>query len=739
MKNLHLCFIGLLTLCAPYWTNGQCLTMDVPLENRINKASLIIDGEVIAKKSFIYDKGIYTKNTIKVFRAFKGNVPQTAEITLITLGGQVGDEILVVNPALQVEVGETGMFFMQNWKKDPQFHMAVFDGMGLVSYDLTDRTTSDLFHEYGLINEFITKNFSNYLEVKTFNNPSFEKSGFGRRVNIIINDFTPTTLSAGTDQFVTINGSNFGTTKGNGKVEFRDGNSGGTSWFEAIKYESWFDTLIEVYVPTRAGTGELRVTNDDADRTTTTGDLTVPFANLNATFGDEPNNPYYTQHLQDNGTNNDINWQFNTQFFDSIDAKDGFIRSLETWRCGTLMPWNVTSINTSVSDYEANDGINLVTWDHSNALPTNVLGRCYSRWRGCGATGNRSVYVNELDIVFNINRNWHYGLNNASGGKLDFVSVCAHELGHAHQLGHVIDPAKMMHFSIGANQTKRNLSNGDIDGANLVHTRSVNSICGRTQITLLNPNNCSLVSSEADFAANRTEACLEETIVFSDSTSGAATAWDWNFGAGATPATANGSGPHSVSYSTGGTKDVSLTITTLGGPKTETKVDYLEIANDPRINPKVRFSNWGNNRFRFYVEDGIGNTHKWYIPAQSDTASADTVFIGFSAPGNYTVALLASNECNDTTVFINLTDWTSVDNVDLGKITLFPNPAKNVVNISSTQYQFSNYSIYDLTGKVIQAGELLENKVDLRKITKGVYLFKLHDQKHSISTKLIVQ
>ncbi|GIV43154.1 MAG: hypothetical protein KatS3mg035_0277 [Bacteroidia bacterium] len=50
-----------------------------------------------------------------------------------------------------------------------------------------------------------------------------------------------------------------------------------------------------------------------------------------------------------------------------------------------------------------------------------------------------------------------------------------------------------------------------------------------------------------------------QTITFTDY-SGGATSWSWNFGAGATPATASGKGPHNVTYSTPGTKTVTLTI-----------------------------------------------------------------------------------------------------------------------------------------------------------------------------------
>ena len=723
--------------------SAQCLTLDVSLEKRIQQSNLIIDGQLIRKESFIKDKGIYTKNTIQVFRVFKGQVPSTGLIELITLGGAVGDEVLEVHPSLQLENKQSGMFFLHPWKKNANQYLASFDGMGFVQYDFNTNTAKDLYTPYGDIESIFLPMVMTKIGIETYrevSTPTHLQPTFGRRVAPVVSSFSPLSCPAGADSLLTINGTNFGATRGSSKVQFRDANSGGTTWFDAVEYQSWSDTRIEVFVPSRAGTGTFRISKGFNDTGSSPTTLNIPFSNLNATFGDEPSNPYYTQHTEDNGTNNDFNWQFNTRFFDSTEAKDAFIRSLEIWRCNTFIPWNVLSNTTSISDYEASDNINLVTWDHSNALPSNVLGRCYSRWSGCGPTGNRTAYVRELDIVFSITRNWHYALANASGGRYDFVSVCGHELGHAHQLGHVIDASKMMHFSIGPNQTKRALSNGDIAGGDLVNDRSVNSVCFRDRLILLNSSNCSLVNSTADFGADKTEACLTEEIVFTDSTKGAAITWTWNFGAGATPPTALGIGPHTVAYSTSGKKDVSLTITTLEGPKIETKTDYIEIGNDPPVDPKIVFSNFGNNRFRFYSEDGSNYTNQWYIPGQTDTATADTVYISFSAPGNYTVALKVSNECNDTTITVQLTDWTSTNHFDDLSITLYPNPAKDAVNIQGDYSQFAMYGIYDLSGKTIAVKPLdASGKIDVSQLQSGVYLLELFNKKSKISTKLIIK
>lgn len=59
--------------------------------------------------------------------------------------------------------------------------------------------------------------------------------------------------------------------------------------------------------------------------------------------------------------------------------------------------------------------------------------------------------------------------------------------------------------------------------------------------------------------------CIGESITFTDASSfqnGSITEWEWDFGPGASPTTANTQGPHTVSYDTPGLKSVILTIST---------------------------------------------------------------------------------------------------------------------------------------------------------------------------------
>ncbi|WP_338768016.1 choice-of-anchor D domain-containing protein [Bernardetia sp. ABR2-2B] len=74
----------------------------------------------------------------------------------------------------------------------------------------------------------------------------------------------------------------------------------------------------------------------------------------------------------------------------------------------------------------------------------------------------------------------------------------------------------------------------------------------------------------ADFSADKDLVYMNKDVIFTDASAGA-TSWDWNFDAGASTATANTTGPHTISYSTPGIKTITLSINGGGGVLTTTR------------------------------------------------------------------------------------------------------------------------------------------------------------------------
>ena len=82
----------------------------------------------------------------------------------------------------------------------------------------------------------------------------------------------------------------------------------------------------------------------------------------------------------------------------------------------------------------------------------------------------------------------------------------------------------------------------------------------------------------ATFSADKTVGCVApEAVTYVASVLGTATSLTWNFGAGATPATATGKGPIAVTYATAGAKDVSLTLVNADTTIVQRKPAFVQI------------------------------------------------------------------------------------------------------------------------------------------------------------------
>ena len=95
--------------------------------------------------------------------------------------------------------------------------------------------------------------------------------------------------------------------------------------------------------------------------------------------------------------------------------------------------------------------------------------------------------------------------------------------------------------------------------------------------TYLGPNQNYTLAS---FSADKTLACVApEAVTYTASVLGSATSLTWDFGAGATPATATGKGPFAVTYATAGAKDVTLTLVNPDTTIVVSKPAYVQVSS----------------------------------------------------------------------------------------------------------------------------------------------------------------
>lgn len=305
---------------------AQETMIEVPMSHQVTNSSDIIEGKVVSKESFwdISRQNIYTVNTIEVFKVFKGNVQSTVEV--ITEGGEVDLIAQITTLSLELSVGDIGTFMLHdsniNFSPENTTSINKYESysaiQGFYKYDTHENRASNPFVNInGISSQFYSRitayTQSNFTKVKPFDIDNYINgfSQYRRDVNVI-SDFNPSSITAGTRSVLTINGSGFGSIQGT--VSFRDANTGGSSFFTALDSQivSWTDSQIQVEVPSRAGTGNIRVTTFFGGVNNSSSILEIPYSQINVTTSSDI--AYPTQHI-DQSDNGGYIWSMYTTFF----------------------------------------------------------------------------------------------------------------------------------------------------------------------------------------------------------------------------------------------------------------------------------------------------------------------------------------------------------------------------------------------------------------------------------------
>lgn len=155
------------------------------------------------------------------------------------------------------------------------------------------------------------------------------------------------------------------------------------------------------------------------------------------------------------------------------------------------------------------------------------------------------------------------------------------------------------------------------------------------------------------FESNKTIVCIDNQVLFSDSTESLGFNYLWDFGVGAIPATSSTKGPHLVKYNTPGYKKISLSIDGF----ITTKDSFVYVSEVP--NTYLSF-NYGDSSICEKESFGLNaidlnntaNKFKWLINAIANNDSISNTFskqnVLISDSGTYQI--ISSNQyCSDTT------------------------------------------------------------------------------------------
>lgn len=215
--------------------------------------------------------------------------------------------------------------------------------------------------------------------------------------------------------------------------------------------------------------------------------------------------------------------------------------------------------------------------------------------------------------------------------------------------------------------------------------------------------------------------CTNSTVVFEGSTAGS-----WDFGTDATPSTANGSGPHNVTYSSLGRRDITFDGVTFTG--------FVDIINQgsPSSNTITASSTttaWGCPID--FSTTASGTSYQWSFGSQSNPGNANTqsvTGVTYSSVGTRWVYLTVTTECCGT-----ITDSIEV-NIIGNTLTLSLSPGNTVCSgepvtltatsgFSSYDFQSNNSSISSGTSNTYTTTDLVSgSSLTVQAVAQGCTL-----------------
>lgn len=94
----------------------------------------------------------------------------------------------------------------------------------------------------------------------------------------------------------------------------------------------------------------------------------------------------------------------------------------------------------------------------------------------------------------------------------------------------------------------------------------------------------------------------------------------------------------------------------------------------------------------------------------------------------------ANGEVEDYTVRISKLPVPNAINQD--EILIYPNPVKTVLNVKNISKK-AKYKIYSVSGQLISSGMILNNKIDVSRLTNGLYVIDIEDAQGTVQKKFI--
>lgn len=158
-----------------------------------------------------------------------------------------------------------------------------------------------------------------------------------------------------------------------------------------------------------------------------------------------------------------------------------------------------------------------------------------------------------------------------------------------------------------------------------------------------------------------------------------------------------------------------------------TATDDIQINIAPALSASFTANAVNGNTYQF--TPSASGTHTWSF-GDSATSQANAPSHQYSANGTYQVVhtITDANGCTDTYTQAITVQGTGISSIALGGINIYPNPATNTLNITSTQTDIERIELIDMLGQTIYSthSSSANISINISGYAAGVYLVRIH-------------
>ena len=237
------------------------------------------------------------------------------------------------------------------------------------------------------------------------------------------------------------------------------------------------------------------------------------------------------------------------------------------------------------------------------------------------------------------------------------------------------------------------------------------------------------VAPVAGFSTSTPSGCAPLTVQFTDTSTGAPNAWEWQF-PGGQPATSTEQNP-TVVYNEAGTYSVTLTVSNDVGESQVVQSQFIEVMAEPVAAfeavanlAEVTFTNNSQNGLSYEWDFGDGSTSTEENPVHT-----------YAASGEYQVSLTVSNDCGFAVASQILNIVITATNElapELYSLTATPNPFGEELTVNyhlDQAFSQANLEVYDALGRRVLTKTLSGNEGSIRLSDElkrnGLFLLRL--------------